>query len=464
MGGWRTPSFQPGRRADGRRGCPPPSALRGLDSLHLDASAVQDGCKDLLDPRAGVEYNRNMRSHSAPPAHEDLPASLASLRRGIDGLRRGARSGLASADLWELIRSVSSLRSQLDSVLTDLVGAVDRQRPVGEDEPQDPVLSCAALLADELHMTRSSAYAQIRLARQLRDLPATAAAFAGGELSYGHAVAISRTVEGVVRGGGQAEVAESMLLREAKERNPHDLLMWGRHLRHRLNPAELSDDEDEQHRRQWLNLSRIPNGGFDIEGHLDAEGGTTLKVALDAVLGPRRKDDDRSPSLRRAVGLTELARRCLDSGELPVRGGVRPHIMVTTTLETLRGDPGSPAAELDWGWPLSGDSLRRIACDADLTPILLGKDGNPLYVGRARRTASPRMRKALAQRDRHCTWPGCDRPPAWCQGNHDPLWIDGGRTDIPFLGLLCTPHHRMFHRGYRLRRLADGRVEVSTRP
>ncbi len=401
-----------------------------------------------------------MRSCDGSGQALDLTGSLASLQQGIDGLRRGARSGLGSADLWELIRSVSSLRSQLDSVITDLVGAVDRQPPVGEGEPNDPVLTCAAWLRDELRMTRNAAYAQVRLARQLPGLPATAAAFAGGELSYGHAMAIARTVDGVVRGGGQAEVAESMLLCEARERDPHDLLMWGRHLRHRLNPAELADEEEQQHRRQWLNLSRTWDGGYDIEGHLDAEGGTALKVALQGVLGPRRKDDERSPGQRRAAGLAEIARRCLDSGELPVRGGVRPHITVTATLETLRGDPGSPAAELDWGFPISGDSLRRIACDADLTPILLSKDGNPLYVGRARRTASPRMRKALAQRDRHCVWQGCDRPPDWCQGHHRDLWVDGGPTDVDRLALLCVPHHRMHHRGYRLRRLPDGRLEV----
>ncbi len=412
-----------------------------------------------------LQYNKNMRSCEVATISEDPSSSLASLQQGIDGLRGCAASGLSAEALTPLLRSAFALRNQLDSAITQLVGALDQQLPVADGDPDDPVISCAAWLRDELHMTGSAAWGQVRLARQLRDLPATAAAFAGGELSYQHTMAVVRTVDRVALGAGgsgRAQVAELMLLDEAREHNPHDLLMWGRHLRHRLDPAELADEEDEQHRRQWLNLNRTWNGGYDLEGHLDAEAGTTLKVALQGVLGPRRKDDERSPGQRRAAGLAEIARRCLDSGELPVRGGVRPHIIVTATLETLRGDPGSPAAELDWGFPISGDSLRRIACDADLTPILLSKEGNPLYVGRARRTASPRMRKALAQRDRHCVWDRCDRPPDWCQGHHRDLWAQGGPTDVDRLSLLCTPHHRMFHRGHRLRRLPDGRVEEVT--
>src|SRR5947207_9731422 len=146
-------------------------------------------------------------------------------------------------------------------------------------------------------------------------------------------------------------------------------------------------------------------GSYDLEGHLDAEGGTMLKVAIDGVLGPRARDDRRSPAQRRADGLSEITRRCLDPGQRPVRGGQRPHITITATLETLRGDPGSPAAELAWGFPISGEALRRIACDAELTPILLSRNGDPLHVGRTKRTATPRLRRALAERHRHCVGP-----------------------------------------------------------
>jgi hypothetical protein len=127
------------------------------------------------------------------------------------------------------------------------------------------------------------------------------------------------------------------------------------------------------------------------------------------------------------------------SGHRAIHGVAARSVVVlvayVATLETLRGDPGAPADELDWGFPISGQAVRRIACDAELTPILLGANSNPLYVGRKRRTASPRMRKALAERDRTCAWERCDRPPDWCAGHHRHLWVEGRGTNVDVMGL-----------------------------
>jgi hypothetical protein len=176
-------------------------------------------------------------------------------------------------------------------------------------------------------------------------------------------------------------------------------------------------------------------------------------------MGPRAKDDERKPSERRVEAFNELVRGVLDSGTLPVRGGVRPHLIVTTTVETLLGKPGAPAGELDWLWPVSSELVRRIAEDADLTPMLVDGAGNPLYAGRTRRTASRKMRLALGLRDKGCAWPGCDRPPSWCDGAHRDSWAKGGKTNIDRLAPMCRHHHRKFDAGYRLRRHPDGRME-----
>ena len=415
-------------------------------------------CATFTDFERGVRYAGNMCSCGDGPQVSPADAALAEIERGIDGLRGCASAGLPKGSTRVLLRSALTLRNQLDSAITELVGCLDQAIQAHHDG--DPTTSCAAWLSDQLKLASGAAHSQVRLARQLRALPDTAAAFASGALSAQHATAVARTVDRVVLGGGQGQVAESMLLVEARTRSPYDLLMWGRHLRHRLNPAELADEEEQEHEKRWLNLSRRCDGSYDLEGHYDAEDGTMLKVAIDGVLGPRARDDRRSPAQRRADGLSEITRRCLDSGQLPVRGGQRPHITITATLETLRGDPGSPAAELAWGFPISGEALRRIACDAELTPILLSRNGDPLHVGRTKRTATPRLRRALAERDRHCVWPGCDRPPDWCAGHHQQLWVRGGSTDIDQMALLCSVHHRKAHRGYRLERMPDGRLEV----
>ena len=68
--------------------------------------------------------------------------------------------------------------------------------------------------------------------------------------------------------------------------------------------------------------------------------------------------------------------------------------------------------------PLSAGAARRIACDAGLIPAVLGGPSEVLDWGRARRTATAAQRRALALRDRGCTFPGCDRPPDWCEAHH----------------------------------------------
>lgn len=82
----------------------------------------------------------------------------------------------------------------------------------------------------------------------------------------------------------------------------------------------------------------------------------------------------------------------------------------------------------------------------------------PLDVGRRTPVVSPAMRRAVIVRDRHCRFPGCDRPHTWCDAHHVVHWADGGPTAMLNLVLLCRRHHRMVHQpgGFRLE-LAEGR-------
>src|SRR5882672_820642 len=144
--------------------------------------------------------------------------------------------------------------------------------------------------------------------------------------------------------------------------------------------------EAEQYDRRWLHLWQLRSGSFRIEGELDPETGTTLHTALRAIMGRSRKDERRTPSQRRVDAVRELARRPMDAGELPERGGQKPHLMLVADLATLRLEPGSRLAQLDWGPLLTGHTARRIAEDADITPVLVNQAGNILHVGRRTRT------------------------------------------------------------------------------
>ena len=95
---------------------------------------------------------------------------------------------------------------------------------------------------------------------------------------------------------------------------------------------------------------------------------------------------------------------------------------------------------------LSPATVRRLACDASLIAAVLGGHGEPLDVGRRHRLVTPAIRTALILRDRGCSFPGCTVPAAWTDAHHLTHWIDGGRTSLDNLALLCRRHHTYVHR------------------
>ncbi len=91
--------------------------------------------------------------------------------------------------------------------------------------------------------------------------------------------------------------------------------------------------------------------------------------------------------------------------------------------------------------------VARVACDAQLTALLLDEHGVVVDLGRTRRLFSPQQRRLLAARDGGCRFPGCDRPPAHTDAHHLVSWLDGGTTDVTNAMLLCRHHHRAVHEG-----------------
>ena len=114
-------------------------------------------------------------------------------------------------------------------------------------------------------------------------------------------------------------------------------------------------------------------------------------------------------------------------------------------------------AVTETGVPLSAALARRLACDATLIPIVLGSASEPLDVGRATRLIPPALRRALIARDRGCAFPGCRRPPRWCEAHHIRYWSDGGATALDNLVLLCGHHHDVIHHGQWTVTITNGR-------
>jgi hypothetical protein len=149
----------------------------------------------------------------------------------------------------------------------------------------------------------------------------------------------------------------------------------------------------------------------------------------------------------------------LPADRLPTNGGVSAVVTVNLDLDTLVG--GLKAAGLSDGTRISAGEARRLACSAQLVPMVLDGKSLPLDLGSPARFFNRASRRALEKRDGGCTAPGCDRDSRWCESHHLTPYAISKTTDIRDGALLCTFHHHRVHdQGWTGRTSpVDGKVE-----
>ena len=209
-----------------------------------------------------------------------------------------------------------------------------------------------------------------------------------------------------------------------------------------------------------LHLTRNRNGsGGRIAGRFDdAAMFDAISTVVDAKSAPATGDDERTAAQRQAEALADVCGYVLDHGDrVPECGGHRPHLSVIVRLEDL--EDRARAAMLDFGGTLTPESLRLLACDAAVVPVVMNGVGQPLDIGRATRTIPDGLRRAVAARDRGCAHPGCDRPPSWCEVHHLVAWENGGDTALGNCVMVCKIHHRLLHHSEWIVRIRDGLPE-----
>jgi hypothetical protein len=311
------------------------------------------------------------------------------------------------------------------------------------------------------HLTSGAAAGRVAVGRQIAKLPESTEAMAGGEIGFAHLSLIAQEATALEESGSDTQFNETLLLKKARDFTVGRFRNFCHHHRHANDPAGYAADQAESAQSRTLSLSTGEGGMLWIRGVLDPEGGAVLRTALEPLAKRNGKGDDRKLDHRLADGLVEMANHAMDKGTLPQRSNQRPHLQVTATFETLKQYVGSPAANLEFSLPISSVSAVRLACDCNLTRILLNSDSQVIDVGRSKRVISPSQKRALNVRDKGCRWPGCDRPATYTSGHHLVHWIKGGSTDLPNLVLLCHRHHWLVHEGkWQIVRTDDGQFHV----
>ena len=162
--------------------------------------------------------------------------------------------------------------------------------------------------------------------------------------------------------------------------------------------------------------------------------------------------DRRTHGQKLLDGLIDCVKFAARTGKLPLNGGLKPQVFISTTEADLqrrsRDGSGGGIAFLPYSGPQPLNLFKVELCDADVTTIILGDGQDILNVGRTQRLFTAAQRKILLARDMGCTFPDCTAPANWCDAHHVIPWQDGGQTNIGNGVLLCSLHHHLVHRGH----------------
>ena len=297
-------------------------------------------------------------------------------------------------------------------------------------------------------------------------MPATGQALAAGELNAEHVRelhSVMKEVSGRVEREQYAD-AERDLVALARQAGPAVVRKAGRHLLGYLDQDGTLGDDGERAQEQPSRSFRYHytrSGRMRFDGHVDPETAAQLEGLFGALARPDSgaagEQGYRPTDQRQGDAFAEIVDLATRTDEQVSQGGETAAVTVTMSLQDLQAHARAAVLHLPGVHTASG--LRRVCCDARITPAVLGTRGEVLDLGRSARLASKAQRQALVVRDSGCAFPGCDRGPKWTTAHHIVHWAHGGATDQDNLLLLCTRHHRRIHHSAWQVRMRDGLPE-----
>jgi hypothetical protein len=355
----------------------------------------------------------------------------------------------ASDGLVEVASALDALEVQLQAARVALVCEVETRGVVAESSTTN---ASDWLMLHSLHLEPAEAARTAEVARACREArnQVLSAAVCDGSVTVRKAATCLRQLRQVEHrlDPTKREQALASLTQMARSGYDRHVRCVGRRLM-ALVGADRALEHDEVALRRLSSLRRAPleNGMVRYVMQLDPEAAAVLDATIDPLSAPQPSaeagPDTRLAEQRRAEALVEVCRRAVSAG-----GGapatVKTQVVVTIDVDTLRDGLRGSGTTLT-GEPLSPETIRKMACDAGVIPVVLGAEGEVLDVGRQKRLVTPGQLRALWLRDKGCTFPGCGRPAHWTHAHHNRHWADGGATSIDNLALLCARHHTTVH-------------------
>jgi hypothetical protein len=380
------------------------------------------------------------------------------LDRAVGSVCRAEVDGLDDLGVTRRIDLLHRAQSRLAAERARLVAVLEHRRTSQVDDVRQRERA-RQQIRRELASRSNQAPSQTKLDAQAgaaaQEHTTTGRDFADGRISAEHVRLIAEVLD-AVPDGPQRQELERELLGIARVSQPNVLGRHARELLARLVPPSVTLREERQHRERRVSATDTPDGGLALSGIMYGTAAETVRTALEAFRRPDVPGEVRTPGQRTADAVEQLCTSALKAGDAPARHGVRPHVLITVTLDQLEvGEDG--LALLASGEPTNLGRLRHLLNDCSWARVVLAPDGTPIEASRGVRTVPKGLWRALLARDGGCTWAGCDAPAAWCDVAHGEVpFAADGQLSPANAALLCRRHHRRFdHGGYRIKIAGD---------
>ena len=347
-------------------------------------------------------------------------------------------------DPWMQVGDTDAL---LDTIVTLQAVAVRQLRAMDADEVTSELFgrSTRRYLSEEACLAGAEAARYMRLVRQLPSYPATEAAFDAAEINAAHVIAILTALQSLPV--ELRETVEPHLIERARECPPEEIAGFVDELLQALGLDKASDIRRERRlTERGADLARTLDGARSMSVTFTDDVGDAVERALAKAGAPTGPDDTRTLRQRQHDALGEIANAYLAAHGTPSFTGAPRTMIITMDLETLENQLIERWITLPDGATISAATARRLACDAELIPIVLGRNGEIVDVGEAGHEFSAITRRAAYYRDGgRCAFPGCRGQVV--ELHHIVFRRHGGPNSLDNAAWLCRYHHWAVHEG-----------------
>ena len=378
------------------------------------------------------------------------------------------RGGWGPAARTQRVRDLFALKERTDAALLAEIAGWD----AAKDWALDGQLSAPTWLAWQTPVTKTTAGRVVADAAFLRRHDDIAALLAAGDLCCAHVTAMAKAA---LHHETEFDICKESLVGSARQMKPTDFAAvmagWAN---------AVDDRPPRQDADRGFRVRKLMDGWGVPVGLLDPELCALIERCFKDLAPPDPLDAPDGPRTAHQRGHDALADLC--NRHLRGHTGDAPATTadVSVDLATLARHRFAefllPADRLPHDLarnhctidrrPLSVAAAERLLCDSAVGRLILDADGEVLDAGRQARQFNRAQRRAMARRDGGCAFPGCDRPPQWCDAHHLDYWdAEHGDTDLDRGCLLCRRHHTLLHKkGWTLDRDTISGVFTATAP